>query len=223
LRRSGFDLAAQLWSRDPDIPVIYLADGTAQNRSTAEVVLPRPVDARLLMRAVLEQLGRVPAVLMTPHAARMAERLRDRLRNPMIRDVFDRWFKLSRAVGRVPTLAEAGELRLAENDNHVLMEVNEHPSALVFRVIQVGAALTARLGRDMTGEVITSNEEEDVLGSMSLAYRRCVGGHAHHDYAKMALGQGCRVNIDRLLMPVSHDSDNVTHMLGVIVISEIKS
>lgn len=216
---AGLDLAAELRRSNAALPVIYLGDDGGVE---AGVVLPKPVYEPLLARALLEQLGRLPAMVLTPRALQAAARLRERLHTPRARDLFDRWFGISRSAGRLPTLDELIAPPFALPDHGHIMAVLDTGAAPAFRVVRIGEALARRLDRDMTGELITGGNDT-VWPSLPLAYRRSLTGHAYFDYAKFTLARGGHALFERLLLPVSQDRRGITHLVGLVTLDNIPS
>jgi hypothetical protein len=211
----------------PATPVIYLHAGTKQADACPSwlndsVLLRKPIHDMLLARAVLEQLGRLPGAMLTHATLRSGERLRKRLRQPAMRDAFDQWHAMSRALGRLPAMTDIDVPDAAiPPDQSYVVAVTQEDQALRFRIVRIGRALIERVGRDMTGEIVTSTEE-DALGSQEQAFRRCVGGQAHYDYARMAVSETRAMLFERLLMPLSEDGARVTHLLGLAAFDEVE-
>jgi CheY-like chemotaxis protein len=213
------DFVAQLRATRPAMRVIHLGDAGGGPQPPGSLVLSKPVHEPLLARAVLEQLGRLPAVTLTPEALHAAAKLRDRLRNPAIRDLFDRWHGLARTLGRLPTLRDAPRIQASMAGHGYIVEIRRHATGPEFRLTSTGAALRERFARDRPGEVINPSGQ-DVLASMDNAYRRCLSGHAYFDYAKFPAGPDTTMLFERLLLPVSEDGAHVTHLIGTATFTE---
>ncbi len=224
---SGFDLAGQLRRDHPATAVIYLqADipqaGACPSLLDGAMLLRKPIHDMLLARAVLQQLGRLPGAMLTSATLRSGERLRERLRQPAMRDLFDQWHAMSRALGRLPAMTDIDVPGAAiPLDNSYVVAVTHGDPVCLFRIVRMGRALSERAGRDMTGEILTSTEE-DTLGSHQQAFRRCAGGQAHFDYARMAVSETREMLFERLVMPLSEDGGGVTHLLGVAMFDEVE-
>jgi signal transduction histidine kinase len=218
---SGVHLAGRLREAQPGLPIIFMTGTSAMPKPGNELIFRKPIAEGLFARAILEKLGRRPASLLTAEALRLSDRLRDKIRNPKIREAFDRWRKLAGAAERLPQTSEAREFAPDLTDNSCLLwVVSDDIDAARFKVMWAGAALIERLGRDMTGDVIAASDH-DVLGSLGGAYRRALNGVVHFDYARFPSNHDSMILFERLILPLSDDGERVSHLLGLITFDEI--
>jgi hypothetical protein len=94
-----------------------------------------------------------------------------------------------------------------------------------FRFERVGRALSTRLGQELNGTIAPGPEElpqadDEVLGSLDTAYRRCVRTfRPSYEFANYDFGDGAPVTFERLLLPVSNDGETITHLVGIVLFS----
>jgi CheY-like chemotaxis protein len=70
----GQEIATRLRDRFPELPIIFLS-ATGRGIPGGEIFLSKPVDEDMLARVILEQLGRLPARLLTNRLLKRSERL----------------------------------------------------------------------------------------------------------------------------------------------------
>lgn len=217
---SGPVLAQRLRAEWPSLPVLYLTGyGDGLDASDAPV-LRKPFTDTALEAAVLTGLGRAIAT-----AAPNPDRLRERLRHPLLRATYDRWRE--RGGAQVSDRLD-GELAGEALEHSYLLEVLEHAQ---FRYRRIGRALEARLGRSLAGVVVGGAQQPgeaemaQILGaSLEAAYRRCAErATPFYDYARTSLGEdGGGTLFERLLLPLS-GPDRPTHVLGLALFTELPS
>lgn len=220
---NGPMLAARLRADRPDLPVLYIT-GHAYGAGLGDApVLRKPFTEADLARAVLQGLGRNSADSGVSAGAGM-DRMRERLRQPALREAYQNWLAL-RGTGPLPSVEGFTGSDLPEDvlDAGFLAEALDG-GARGFRFLHVGRALQARLGRPLVGEVVGGSEDEigDALGgTIGGVYRRCAAGRAPvYDYARFALGDGRPVLLERLVLPLSADGSEVTHVAGVALFTQ---
>ena len=218
---TGPVLAARLRAERPGLPVLYLT-GHAYGAAVGDApVLRKPFTEAALARAVLAGLGREAGLSGT------ADRLRERLRRPALRDAYLRWLALRGGAGGTLPAPDAflGDDLPEEAADHAFLAEAPAGGAEGFRFLRVGRALEERLGRPLAGEVVGGTEEEvsEALGgTLGAAYRRCARGRAPlYDYARFALGDGKPILLERLVLPLSADGAEVTHLAGVALFTEL--
>jgi len=167
-------------------------------------------------------LGRLPSSIAPAQALRASDRLRDRIRNPRIRGVYDQWRRLVIGLGRLPSPAEADRLMHDIEDDCCLLQVERDQPPQVFQYVYVGSALTRRLGRELVGTQVTVSDQ-NVIGSLAVAYQRGLSGIAHFDYARFQFEHGVMLLFERLILPLSDDGQRVSHLAGVVTFDEIQN
>ncbi len=216
----GFELLRETRKAEAKIPRIFLAGPASSQEPLNEMVFRKPIPESLLAKAVLEKLGRVPPSILTADTLRIADKVRDRIRNPKVRNLYESWRRIVTAKGNLPCPSDASDFDNLLMDNSYLLEVTGQEDAPAFRFVQVGNALTERLGRPLEGEVLRASDY-DVLGSITRAFQRCLKGVAYFDYSRLSLGDGRILLFERLLLPISSDRMTVTHLFGVATFDEL--
>jgi signal transduction histidine kinase len=218
----GFDLLRRKTQPAASIPRIFLAASLDEPVPSDEIVFRKPIAEALFLEAVLQQLGRAPACILTAETLRLADKVRDRIRDPRVRILYETWRGLADEKGRLPTPEDTENFGNALSDKSYLLEVMEPEDAPAFRFVRVGNALVERLGRRLEGEILRASDQ-DVLGSMTRAFQRCLKGVAYFDYARISLGEGRLLLFERLLLPISNNRRTVTHLFGVATFEELSN
>jgi CheY-like chemotaxis protein len=210
------------WLRaaQPDLPLIVMTGVSPMPMPSDALALRKPIDDGVLARAVLQQLGRAPASLMPEETLRLSDRIRDRIRDRRIRDVYENWRERCESSAGLPSPADLAEPPIDLKDSSCLLRVQGSGDDASFVFVHAGKALTERLGRDLVGEVL-SPADQNIFGSIGAAYRRALRGLAFFDYARFPYGDGKKLLFERLILPLSDDQTNVTHLLGLITFTEI--
>lgn len=216
---SGIDLARTARRDRPEQLVVFMSGSRGMGVPASEIVLHKPIDERRLTRVVLEQLGRIPASHLTREALRTSDRVRDRIRDPQVRAFYEFWRATAAANGRLPSPEMLAGNDAGIADMRYLVEVSGDPDVPVFTFVEIGAALAARLGRDLLGTRVASSDH-DLLGSLGRAFARVSRGIAWFDYARMGTGESGHVAFERLLLPLTTDGERVTHIVGVARLDE---
>lgn len=113
---------------------------------------------------------------------------------------------------------------LPDAENAFTVAVEPEADAITFRYIRVGRALLSRLDSPTVGTTVTGQRAPDpndeVLGSLEVAYRRCARTLLpSYDYARYDLGDNAPFQFERLILPVSDDGEQITHLVGVVLFS----
>lgn len=215
---SGPVLGNRLRLDRPNLPVLFISGDRQDTVPDGERLLRKPFSKAQLAEAVLERLGRLP---MDPSAESAApDKLRSRLRNPRLRDAYDRW-KMARAAGGGlpgPDLLPSADGPLA--DDSFLVEAIGSGRTGEFRYLRIGGTLARRLGRPLEGDLVDDGGDE--LGSAGASYRRCVESRSpSYEYARYALADEAPLLFERLLLPLSAEGAAVTHILGVACFTDL--
>lgn len=152
----------------------------------------------------------------------VADRIYARIGDRDTREVYKKWRADRDMFDRLPSPADLGLMPGDLEDRSCLLcvEGSEDPT---FVFVRAGRALIERLGRDLIGETL-SPADQLVFGSIGAAYRRALGGAAYFDYALFpGVVAGGRLLFERLILPLSGDGIGVTHLLGLITITETSS
>ena len=212
---TGQTLVARLRTDWPGLPVQFLTGGSPAAKLAGEAVLHKPFRFSDLSAAVLERLGR-----WTPPGG-ANDRLLKRLKTPHLRQFYLNWQTAKVDGVALPTLASLDPARFGLGP-HSYTAVIENEDPLEFRFLTVGSALTARLGQPMAGTAIVSTpDNEEVLGEMHATYRRCARNLSPvYQAARLDFGDGSPLHLERLVLPVSENSQTVTHLVGIALFSE---
>jgi hypothetical protein len=121
---------------------------------------------------------------------------------------------------RPPRLPDLNWGGLPQADHAFTVVVERVGEDVRFRYLQVGAALQARLGHSLQGvltsDVMPPEQDEAMLGLLEGAYRRCVRTIApSYEYMSFDFGDDAPVLFERLILPVSDDGEQVTHLVGL--------
>ncbi|WP_323378357.1 PAS domain-containing protein [Skermanella mucosa] len=215
---SGPVLGTRLRLDRPNLPVLFISGDREDTVPDGERLLRKPFSKAQLAEAVLERLGRLPPALQAEPAA--ADKLRNRLRSPRLRDAYDRWKKARATDGGLPgpDLFPPDDGSVA--DNGFLVEVIGSGRTGEFRYLRIGDELARRLGRPLVGELVDDGGEE--LGSAGASYRRCIESESpSYEYARYALADAAPLLFERLLLPLSSDGTLVTHILGIACFTDL--
>ncbi|WP_192499193.1 PAS domain-containing protein [Skermanella pratensis] len=214
---SGPVLGTRLRLDRPNLPVLFISGDRQDTVPDGERLLRKPFSKTQLAEAVLERLGRLPPALQAESAA---DKLRNRLRSPRLRDAYERWKTARITGGRLPgtDLFPPDDRPVA--DNSFLVEAIGSGRTGEFRYLRIGDALAQRLGRPLVGELVDDGGEE--LGSAGASYRRCIESESpSYEYARYALADAAPLLFERLLLPLSSDGTLVTHILGIACFTDL--
>jgi hypothetical protein len=151
-------------------------------------------------------------------------KLTRRLRNPQLFMKYLTW-KAAKVGAMPPSLADFQWKGQPEGENTFTVAVEKTvDSPPNFRYTQVGSALEVKLGRKINGlltsDVILQNHEV-LLGSLEGAYRHCVHTLApSYEYADYEFGDGLPVTFERLILPLSDATGQITHLMGIVLLDD---
>jgi signal transduction histidine kinase len=174
------------------------------NRGTrVQILLPRACAQR--------------AAVDTKTQAAKLQQMRRRMRTPWLPRVLEQWDLACPAGGLPqPTAAEAGVA--AHADCSVVLGVDRGVVPPALRVLRMGDTLASALGTTAMGELPI--EGSVVLGSFGSAYRRVLRScFPSYEYLRYSLGDGSPGEFERLILPAAADGKNVSHLIGVVVVS----
>lgn len=215
---SGHEAAEALRQIAPDLPVIFLSGSPAMGIPSGELLLRKPVDEEVMALVILEQLGRLPARHLTQKLLSQSERLKGRLRQPAMLAAYEAWRQACLDSHRLPSRAVLEPLEAMLASTSYVVEVAGTIDIPTFRFVKASAQLEHRLDRPLLDCFVTS-ADDDALGSLGKALARVTKGVAHYDFTRFRAGDA-KVNFERLLLPLSDNGVDVTHVLGVVTIDE---
>ncbi len=215
----GPTLAARLRTERPNLPVLFMTGQVPGPALEGETLLFTPFTRAALARAVLERLGRQMLVAqLQPSGARS---LLARVRTVALRDLYFGW-NAKCAGNALPAPADPNPAGFGLQRHSFLLSVCRNGEEIDMRFLSAGEALTARLGRDLTGERVgTDPSDEEVLGSLEAVYRRCVRDRQPiYQFIRFDFGDDSPLRFERLVLPLAERGQEITHLLGVILFDE---
>ena len=217
----GDRLVAELRTRQPALPAIYVTGSSDLEIPRDETVLRKPVSETRLARAVLEKLGRLPGAAASADALRQVERIAGKIIDPGMRGVMTAWREHIEAHRRIPSLDDAGPWSAEPPPLGYLIAVGAGVDPEL-RFVRAGADLTARLGRPLVGAALAPGDEQ-LLGSVARTLRRRLNGAAGYDCARFAAGEGRISIVERLLLPLADAEGRVAFLFGLVAFNDAES
>lgn len=139
--------------------------------------------------------------------------VRERLKSDAMRTLYDVWASQRGQEGQLPQFERFDRKRFEATGGLTVASISHNGDV---RFIEVGRALTERLGR-FIDERGVSNDDPNSLAD---AYRRCAsGGVPCYEHLRFDFGDGHIVTFERLLVPFSRGGPRVTHIAGLVVYS----
>ncbi len=158
---------------------------------------------------------RLDAPLALVGAAQLDSPIRRRMRNPVVRELFDVWQRHARMHGALPPLTAFDLNRFAATGMLTMATIDDQGKPYF---VQIGRGLRAKM------PVSSTNDDLAVASGVSIAqaYRRCVDlAEPTHEYMRFDFGDGAPVTFERLLIPFSINPERgVTHVIGMVVFDE---
>jgi putative addiction module CopG family antidote len=212
---SGPMLALSLRTDWPELPVLFITGGTVGPELAGEMVVPKPFPVAAIAAAILQLLGR-----WSP-AADARSRLMKRLKTPALRRFYLNWQTCSVPGEALPTLAQIDPARFGLGPHSFIVTVDRDDPP-VFRFASIGSVLTRRLGRQLDGTLIDDSlAGNDILGELHSTYRRCMRNRTPvYQGARFDFGDGEPLSFERLVLPISEDSNAITHLVGITVFTD---
>lgn len=206
-------LAARMRGERPDLPVLFISGFVGRDDLASENVLLKPFTGADLIRAIRRRLRGMQDGETSDGG------LLRRLKNPALAAAYLFW-RASRNGNQPPRMTDLDWGGLPEADHAFTASVDRSGNSLGFQYLRIGRALTARLGRPLAGTTVPPADQppvdDEVLGSLESAYRRCARTLApSYEYAKYDFGDGSPIVFERLILPVSDDGESVSHLVGM--------
>lgn len=216
---SGHEAADAIRQLVPNVPVVFLSGSPAMGIPTGKLLLRKPVDEAVMAIVILEQLGRLPARCLTQKLLSQSERLKGRLKQPPMVAAYEAWRQACLDGQRLPSRKVLEPLESILTSTAYVVEIAGTIDIPTFRFIKASAQLEQRLARPLKDRFVTS-ADDDALGSLARALARATKGVAHYDFTRFRAGHA-KVDFERLLLPLSDNGIDVTHILGVVMIDEV--
>lgn len=130
-----------------------------------------------------------------------------------MRTFFDVWAGQLGQDGQLPQFERFDRKRFEAMGGLTVASISDNGDV---RFVEVGRALTERLGRLISQEDVATDEPD----SLADAYRRCArGGVPCYEHLRFDFGDDNVVTFERLLVPFSRGGPRVTHIAGLVVYS----
>jgi PAS domain S-box-containing protein len=218
---SGMTFVQRLRAERPSLPILFVTGLVDQPALDGESVLAKPFTRQELANAVLRKLRRINA---HEKGSAMSDRLAARIHTEALRRVYQGWLR-TKGLQVLPRLTEMDLTSFGLMDRMFVADVKGCEDVTTFRYLSVGRMLTIRLGRPLDGaegHIANAQDMGDTaLGSLNGAYLRCCRSKVPtYEFARYDLGDGVPALFERLLLPFSDDNQNVTHLVGLVLIPD---
>ncbi|HMJ12632.1 MAG TPA: ATP-binding protein [Polyangiaceae bacterium] len=142
------------------------------------------------------------------------------VRTPWLVKVLEAW-SLGRDMGGLPTPACMDAALIGHTDRCIVLEVDGTTQPPTFRLARLGAKLADALNSAALGELLL--RRSDLVGHIDACYRRALRSRApSYEYARHAFGNSPPFEFERLFLPVASDGETVSHLFGLVILSESK-
>ena len=214
---SGIELAARLRTERRNLPVLFITAHPDDEDLAGESVLVKPFTGADILRAISRQ------ITGAQDGSTADGGLLRRLKDPALVTAYLFW-RAARNGDRPPRLPDLDWGGLPDAEHGFVAAVEPDGETVSFRFLKVGRALLDRLGcslEELNGTLDRlSNTDDEVLGSLANAYRRCTRTLSpSYEHARFDFGDGMPVSFERVILPVSNDGERVTHLVGLAVFS----
>ncbi|HEY6561911.1 MAG TPA: ATP-binding protein [Polyangiaceae bacterium] len=146
--------------------------------------------------------------------------LEHRVRTPWLRKVLGAW-NLGCDAGGLPTPGCMKAALIGHADQCMVLEVDATRSPPTFHLERIGAKLADALKSAALGELLL--RPSDLVGHIDAWYRRALRSRApSYEYARCSFGDDSPFEFERLFLPVASDGVTVSHLFGLIVLSDTK-
>ncbi|MGE4049402.1 MAG: response regulator, partial [Acetobacteraceae bacterium] len=221
-RSDGLQLASRLRAEQPSVPILFVTGRADLPELKGEAVLQKPFTRAELAAAVLRKLRRD---MGTDDTHDPADRLLGRIQTEALKWLYSAWRTRRQAAGGPPRLADLPLDSYGLSDRMFVAEVRGASHVRRFEYLSVGRRLAARLGRSLEGHqrLVANGYDfgELALGTLDAAYLRCCRTRSPtYEFARYDFGDGAPMIFERLLLPFSENGEGITHMAGVVLISE---
>jgi len=151
-------------------------------------------------------------------------RLLRRLRNPRLLTTYLLW-KGAQNGSKPPQLRKFRWKNQPESPNAFTVAVEDTKEGTYnFHYLQVGSAIEARLGHKIVGRAtsdLSPKENNEVLGSLVGAYRRCARTLApSYEYANYDFGDDAPLTFERLILPFLDAKGRIRHLVGIVLFDD---
>jgi nitrogen-specific signal transduction histidine kinase len=181
-----------------------LLESELQRGTTVRIVLPRAPQS-------------THTVDDDPIASAKLDTISKYIRSPALRHALQEWRSLCPANG-LPRPA-AIESRLAEQSDYSLVLAVESGSEPVLRLLRMGHGLQLALGSDSIRDLPV--EGSVAAGTLAAAYRRAFQSRfPSYEYANYSFDGDMPGVFERLILPTALDGKTVSHLMGLIRLSE---
>jgi nitrogen-specific signal transduction histidine kinase len=180
-----------------------------------ESELDHGTTVRLVLPLAAEPEAAKPA---NPELSAKIDEIGSRVRAAALKDALSEWKALCPPRG-VPRAVEIEASLAAQAERMLVLTVDSHATPPAFRLLRIGSALAESLGRRSLGDL--SLEGTTTVGTLAAAYRRAFQSRfPSYEYASYTFDEAPPAVFERLILPASVGGNTVTHLLGLIHLSE---
>lgn len=187
-------------------------------RSGGALLLESEPEHGTVVRIVLPSAAPENVAEATPELSAKVAEIASHIRTPGLRQALQQWRSLCRA-RQLPRALEL-EARLTSQADHLLvLDVDPDSSPPALHLSRIGAKLAAALGQRSLGELPL--EGATTVGTLAAAYRRAFQSRfPSYEYASYTFDETPPAVFERLILPASVGGNAVTHLLGLVYLSE---
>ncbi len=153
-----------------------------------------------------------------PHP--VVSELERRVRTQWLRKVLAAWSRGADGRG-LPTPDRMDAALIGHTEHCIVIAVDGTSAPPAFHLERLGAKLTEALKNAALGELLL--RRSDLVGHIDAWYRRALRSPApSYEYARYSFGDGTPFEFERLFLPVALDGATVSHLYGLVILSDTK-
>lgn len=158
------------------------------------------------------------AIDADPSARAKLDKILRSIRTPELRQAFQDWRALCPVHG-LPRLVAAERQLESQADNSLVLTVESEVSPPMLRLMRIGRTLEHALGRRQVDDFKLDGSL--AVGTLAAAYRRTFHSRfPSYEYASYSFEENEPEVFERLILPAATDGRTVTHLVGLIRLSE---
>jgi len=144
-------------------------------------------------------------------------RLQNRLRSSSLKDVLTAWGDACRPRG-LPQPARLEAALVGQKARTLVIAVDAGVQPPLLRIVRMGDELVRALDRAALGDVEMNWAAH--FGTLKAAYRRALRSRCPiYQWARYSFGRGSPAQFERLILPAATDGETVSHIFGLVVMS----
>jgi hypothetical protein len=180
-------------------------DSELEHGTTVRIVLPLAAESAAVKRA-------------DPALSAKIDEISARVRTPALKDALSEWKTLCPPRG-LPRVVEIEASLAAQAERLLVLTIDTQATPPAFHLLRMGSALAVALGHRSLGDL--SLEGTTTVGTLAAAYRRAFQSRfPSYEYASYTFDEAPPAVFERLILPASVGGTTVTHLLGLIHLSE---